>query len=213
MVNYSNGKIYKLECLTTGLIYIGSTTKEYLSQRLVQHRQDYDKYKRGTHNYMTSFKVIEGNNYRIELLETVDCNTKDELYAKEGHYIKTNNCVNKQIMGKTEEDKQEDKQKYYQDNKEIIKQNANARYHNNIEAIKEARNKLCVCECGSKYTFSNKGQHLKTIKHQTFLNQQEVKPVEIKSDVLVWCTCSYNSTACCRNGRCKEEYEKRNNQI
>ena len=36
MVNYNNGKIYKIEPLNgeEGDIYIGSTTKEYLSQRM-----------------------------------------------------------------------------------------------------------------------------------------------------------------------------------
>ena len=140
---------------------------------MVQHRQDYDKYKRGTHKYMTSFKVIEGNNYRIELLETVDCNTKDELLAREGHYIKTINCVNKSIIVMEEEVKSE---------------------------------VLVWCTCSYNSTACCRNGRCK--KEYEKRNQQEVK-----SDVLVWCTCSYNSTACCRNGRCKEEYEKRNNQI
>ena len=36
MVNYTNGKIYKIICLTTNDIYIGSTTKP-LSTRLANH--------------------------------------------------------------------------------------------------------------------------------------------------------------------------------
>ena len=45
MVNYGNGKIYKIECLTTGLIYVGSTTKQYLSQRMDKHRMEYRYWK------------------------------------------------------------------------------------------------------------------------------------------------------------------------
>ena len=41
MVNYSNGKIYKIESDLGDLIYIGSTTKYYLSQRMERHRFDY----------------------------------------------------------------------------------------------------------------------------------------------------------------------------
>ena len=121
---------------------------------------------------MTSFKIIEGNNYIIGLLESVNCNTIDELLAREGHYIKTINCVNKSIMGKTDDEKKEDKQKYYQDNKEAKKKASNERYHKNIEAIKAVKNKLCICECNGKYTHSNKSQHLKSIKHQNFVNSQ-----------------------------------------
>jgi hypothetical protein len=86
MTNYNNGKIYKIECLTTGLIYVGSTTKEYLSQRLTKHRQDFKRNKNGNFACNSSFQILENNNYRIDLLEAVDCNAKDELRAREGHY-------------------------------------------------------------------------------------------------------------------------------
>jgi hypothetical protein len=39
MVNYGNGKIYKIVRLSDDVvIYVGSTTKEYISQRLVEHK-------------------------------------------------------------------------------------------------------------------------------------------------------------------------------
>ena len=41
MVNYSNGKVYKIEPISGGEegdVYIGSTTKRYLSQRMNTHR-------------------------------------------------------------------------------------------------------------------------------------------------------------------------------
>ena len=63
MVNYANGKIYKIECLTTGLIYVGSTTKERLSQRMVEHRKKYKRHLKGKYPYTTSFKVLENDNY------------------------------------------------------------------------------------------------------------------------------------------------------
>ena len=45
MVNYQNGKIYKLKCHTTNQIYIGSTTERLLCQRLRYHVKDYNRYK------------------------------------------------------------------------------------------------------------------------------------------------------------------------
>ena len=46
MVNYKYGKIYKITDNTTNKIYIGSTCKYYLSQRLAWHVQGYMKYLR-----------------------------------------------------------------------------------------------------------------------------------------------------------------------
>ena len=74
MVNHNNGKIYKLECLTTGLMYIGSTTKQYLSQRLVQHKSNYARYQAGKMYYVSSFDIIENDNYIMALIENVNCN-------------------------------------------------------------------------------------------------------------------------------------------
>ena len=60
-INYKNGKIYKIEPREDhceGDIYIGSTTKQYLSQRMVQHRGDYMRFKNGIHNKTNSFDLF-----------------------------------------------------------------------------------------------------------------------------------------------------------
>jgi hypothetical protein len=46
MTNYNNGKIYKIEPLNgeDGDIYIGSTTKKLLCQRMASHRYDYKRW-------------------------------------------------------------------------------------------------------------------------------------------------------------------------
>jgi len=41
MVNYEYGKIYKLTSIETENIYIGSTTKKRLCQRLTEHKSNY----------------------------------------------------------------------------------------------------------------------------------------------------------------------------
>ena len=95
---YKNGKIYKITCLKTGLIYIGSTTKIILEHRLVRHVEDFQilKYFGGGY-YMTSFKIIENEDFQIELVEDCSCNTKEELLRREQHFIKSLVCVNKVI--------------------------------------------------------------------------------------------------------------------
>ena len=60
MVNYNNGKIYKIENLGGNMCYIGSTTKDYLSKRMVQHRSLYKRWKDGKCvSNISVFKMFE----------------------------------------------------------------------------------------------------------------------------------------------------------
>ena len=130
MINYSNGKIYKIVCDTTGLIYVGSTTKKFLSSRLVAHRSAYKLWKNGKRTYITSFKVLENDNFKIVLVEAVKCNTKDELSARERYHIESTDCVNKTIPNRTIKE-------WIEVNKESISKKAKERYQNNKEHIAE----------------------------------------------------------------------------
>ena len=51
-------------------------------------------------HFTTSFKILENNNYYIELIELFECTCKDELCARESYYIKSLECVNKVIPGR-----------------------------------------------------------------------------------------------------------------
>jgi len=101
MPDYQQSKVYQIICLTTGQKYIGSTTQKTLALRLAGHNKAYKQWKKGNSNFMTSFTIIEQDNYQIELLELYPCNSKDELNAREGHYIRSVECVNKNIAGRT----------------------------------------------------------------------------------------------------------------
>ena len=115
MVNYGNGKIYKIECLSSinpDDIYIGSTTKEFLSQRMDTHRSNYKKWLNGKAGHVRAydlFKKYDIENCRITLIETYSCESRDALHAREGHFVRTINCVNKNIPGRTPKE-------YYEDN-------------------------------------------------------------------------------------------------
>lgn len=111
---YSNAKIYKIVCRKTGLVYLGSTTNPYLSRRLGQHHSDYKRHLEGKTNYRTSFKIIEGGDFFIELIEIVECNSRDELNKRERYWIENTECVNKQIPTRT-------RKEYYEANIEKIK--------------------------------------------------------------------------------------------
>ena len=104
MVNYNESKIYKIISNCGDLIYVGSTTKKYLSSRLAQHKSKYKFYKKGTITKSTSFQLFdayEPENCEIILIENVNCNTKNELHARERYYIDTLNCVNKNIPNRS----------------------------------------------------------------------------------------------------------------
>ena len=161
--DYSNGKIYKIVCDTTKLVYIGSTCKQYLSQRLDKHRSCYKQWLGGKRTGLTtSTSVLENNNYSIVLLELVNCKTKDELLARERFHIEANECVNKNIPLRPVA---EYKKVYYQDNKEVMNENSKASYQANKEKYMEKYD----CECGGRYCFKSKVRHLKSQKHLNHL--------------------------------------------
>ena len=149
MVNYELGKIYKLVCNKTGLIYIGSTCQKLLSQRLSGHVANYKRWKNGKDNYITSLKIIEGGDYYIELIEAVPCSSFDELAKKERYYIESIDCVNKQIPGRT--------------NKEFCKHY----YENNTDKIKTRVSAKVKCsKCGCEVRKDSLLRHQRTLKCQ-----------------------------------------------
>jgi len=152
MVNYNNGKIYKIEPINgeEGDIYIGSTTKKLLSQRMDTHRRHYKYFLNGKGPLTTSYNLF--NKYGIEnckiiLLELVNVNSKDELLIREAYYIKSLKCVNKNIPLRTHKEYEEfnkdkireRKKEYYKDNIDKIKE-----YNtDNSDKIRERRRKYC----------------------------------------------------------------------
>ena len=169
MVNYKQGKIYKIECNVTGLIYIGSTCKKKLSQRMSEYRSNYKKYLNGKKKYYSVFKVMENKDYVIILIEDFPCNSKDQLFARERYYTNEIECVNIYKnqgrcleLGKKEYDKE--RKKEYRDK--------------NVDKIKEKRdgnknklNEKFTCSCGGKYIHCNRSRHFKTKIHLKYLEE------------------------------------------
>ena len=92
--DYSQGKIYKIVCNKTGLIYIGSTYRT-LEQRLKEHIGYYKAYiEKKSNCLISSIFVTFNNDCRIELIESYPCNNKIELQKREYYYIDNIDCVN-----------------------------------------------------------------------------------------------------------------------
>jgi hypothetical protein len=167
MVNYSNGKIYKIVCNKTGLIYIGSTTKKYLSTRLTEH---INRFRHPELNQYRSKEVIENEDYYIELIELCPCNSKDELSKRERYWVENTICVNKQIPARSKKEYRElnrDKQIEYMkiytlENAEKAKQKAKEWYYNNLEKY--------TCGCGSITYRARETIHFKSLKHKKYVD-------------------------------------------
>jgi len=91
MVDYSKAKIYRL--VGGGHTYYGSTCND-LRKRKSQHKWDRDRWLKGNHRYMSSYKCVETEDYDIYLVEAYPCKNKDELNARERWWIENNECVN-----------------------------------------------------------------------------------------------------------------------
>ena len=105
MVNYKDGKIYKIVCNTSGLTYYGSTVQP-LYKRLYTHKNQLN---------CSSKVIIEGGNYDISLVELFECNSKEELHSRERYFIENNKCVNKIIPTRTQKE-------WIEQNKDKIKE-------------------------------------------------------------------------------------------
>ena len=119
MINYNNGKIYKIVPLNgdEGDIYIGSTTKEFLSQRLATHKSGYNTWLKFGKQYLMSYNLFDKygfENCKIYLIENCPVKTKNELLAREGFFIQNIKCVNKKVY-RTDDERKEHLLKYSKD--------------------------------------------------------------------------------------------------
>lgn len=166
---YNRGKIYRLVCNRTGLQYVGQTTEECLSKRLTKHRADYQRWKSGKRRYVTSFKIVSGGDYSIVLVENYPCSSKDELSARERHWIETLECVNKVVPTRTPEE-------YRSDNREKISEQNKKRYQDNYEWYDTYRkeHKDEIQDYNKEYYKQNKERIVDQVTNYYNLNRDKV---------------------------------------
>ena len=149
MNKYQNGKIYKLVCDNSPLVYYGSTI-ETLSTRLSKHKYNH-KNKTGC----GSSELFDLGKVSIHEIEEYPCNSKKELESYERIYIEFilknfdyKIICNKSIPCRTQKE-------YRLENNEDLRSKANEKF---------------ICPCGGKYTRSHKLQHFKSKKHINYVN-------------------------------------------
>jgi hypothetical protein len=173
---YQLGKIYKITSEHTDKIYVGSTCKKLLCQRLAAHSSRFNQWKKGKADYTSSFELCKLGSVQITLLEAYPCNTKDELLSKERYWIEQykDNIVNKYIPIKTIDEKKETRKKYLEANKVNIKERTKKYYEENKEKAKkyyEENKQIIICECGSNIQLVCKSKHELSKKHLYFLSK------------------------------------------
>ena len=171
-IDYSKGKIYKIVCDTTGLVYVGSTIQK-LCERLSKHKSDYRFYLKNKFRFITSYHIIKNDNYKIILIQNCPCNSKEELDREERKYIESMDCVNKYIPGRTIKEYYEDnkdkikkyEKEYRKNNKHKLKEKNKIYQLKNKDKIKEQKKQKITCEfCKSIIQKSKLNRHQKTLK-------------------------------------------------
>lgn len=182
---------YKIVCNTSGAIYVGSTCMS-IRIRLQKHEYDYRQYLENKIRFITSFTILEKNNYNIQLIDSVECVDRKQRDSIELLHILNENCVNKNQPGRdvkqwyqdNKEKVKEHKKQYYQDNKEYFDEYKRQYYQDNKEKLNERhrqytqdnkeqldrkRKEKINCPCGNSYTYTNKARHMKSNKHFNYL--------------------------------------------
>ena len=185
--NKKVGYIYKIYDNTNGDVYYGSTG-QLVSKRMTCHRDKYKKYLQGECGFITSFKILENENYSYNVVEKVEFEDKFELLTRERFYIENNECVNKYIPTRTvkeyyesykekfkqhyETNKDEildQRKQYYEVNKDKVIDRSKQYYESNKERIIERKKEKITCECGCIVRKNHISRHQRTAKHKKLL--------------------------------------------
>jgi hypothetical protein len=157
MPDYSKSVIYCIYSTLLNIdendIYYGSTVN--IKSRWNGHKSAYKGYLNNGKKNCSSFKIFDKygiENCAYKIIEKYPCNSKNELLEKEKYYITNNECVNKRIPNKTDDEKKqaikqyridnkEKKKEYCQNNKDKIKEYQQKYKENNKDKTKEYNNK------------------------------------------------------------------------
>ena len=149
---------YKIACLDVNITdcYIGSTYD--FKQRLLDHKSSCNNQNSKSYNHK-KYQFIRSkggwSNWIMFPIDVLETDNKIAVRQRETELMKLNNSMLNSYNA-------------YTDIKAYKKE-----YHlNNKDYIHEQKNQKYICECSGHFTHTNKSQHIKSIKHQTFLCQQ-----------------------------------------
>jgi len=192
-VNYNETSFYKIVCndLSIKSVYVGHTTN--FIKRKCAHKYACTNVKADRY-HLKLYETIRNNgdweNWSMILVQNISCT--DSLHARklEREFMESlNSDLNcSRSYATTEELRiktKETKKVYYNNNKEVLLQNAK-KYNElnkvslalqkkeyrtiNKEIINVKRKKNMICECGSVCRLVSKITHFKTKKHQLYVD-------------------------------------------
>jgi hypothetical protein len=136
------GFIYKIFDNTNGSIYYGSTTQT-ISKRMTTHRSSYKAWVAGKRSGCKSFGILKNNDYSYSLVEQVECENKMELLQRERFWIENNECVNKCIPIRSQDERKEYHKEYHhhyqQQNRERLNEQRTENNRRNKERVSEEK--------------------------------------------------------------------------
>lgn len=181
-IDYSKTIMYKLVCddLDVTYTYAGHTTN--FAKRKNSHKSDCHNENSSKYN-LKVYQIIRENggfnNWKMLEIEKFKCNDLNEATTRERYWYEILNA-NMNSHNPNRSPKEWGKE-YYENHKKIIyeKQKEYRGKHKesmleyNKEYYQKNKEKLqqkIDCECSGKYTKQSLSKHIKTIKHQNFIN-------------------------------------------
>lgn len=163
-------KIYKIWSAKGNKVYIGSTSKFYLSNRKADHLS---KYRLKTGRRCGSFDLFDEYGVEHCVFELLEEFTEDQhnRLEREKYWIEqhpTNVNVNRPVMTTDEEKKM--KHDWYLADKKANPEKYKARQSIDYEKYKDERKIQDTCECGIVYTRGHKKRHEQTKRHKDLIN-------------------------------------------
>jgi hypothetical protein len=169
-IDYSKTVIYKIICCNTDITncYVGHTTS--FRHRKSVHKHNCNNENSKHYNYKV-YKIIRANggwdNWNMLPIEEYPCENHIQAQIKEREwYDKLNASMNCCIPNTSQI---ESTKNWTQKNIEHVHQVQKQYREKNKQKLIEIKNKKFTCQCGGKYTNSNKSRHETSNKHLAFI--------------------------------------------
>ena len=182
MVNYANGKIYRLVNNVDEKYYIGSTCNP-LHKRKNRHKRD--AVKSPTQPVYKHLNIIGWENVEIILIESFPCNSKAELEARERYWIELlKPALNKAIPTRTPKER-------YQATPEKFIERAKKRYVTKSNEILQQKKKYYATKSNQilqqqkKYYQENKEKFAQKYKDKKAQNENHLFITEFQNFTIV----------------------------
>ena len=165
-MNYQNGKVYKIVNDVNDEIYIGCSCQA-LSKRMTEHRRCASLNSQRT--LYQAMNRIGIEHFKIVLVEECTAQSREQLRAREDHYIRTLkptmnmcNAIRDKDYHQIYKLQNKDKIKeYYNNNKDKAK----VSYTTNKDKIRDRKREQYTCSCGAVVNRSSKARHERTKSH------------------------------------------------